>query len=143
MFTFFLLFLLLVVLRRRPLAMAAIVLGTTGIYVVSHGGWLLPNAQADHFPPAALDIAVFALVQAAVVYVAVRFGVLTLLVASFVSQLLILLPIAVSTPAPYSSSSRLIVALVIALAGYGWYTALAGRPMFGPLFAPAASSRHA
>jgi serine/threonine-protein kinase len=141
MFTLFLLFMLLMLLRRRLLAMASLVLGLTGVYIVSHGGWLLPNAQADHFPPTAIDIAVFALVQAAVVFVVVRFGVLTLLVASFVSQLLILLPIAVNPPVPFSSSSRMIVATVIGLAGYGWYMALAGRPMFGVLFAPAAPSR--
>ena len=76
----------------------------------------------------------FAAVQTAVVLVAVRFGLLTMLVASFVSVLLTLLPIAIDSSVPYASSSRLIVATVIALAAYGWHTALAGRPMFGPLF---------
>jgi hypothetical protein len=142
MLTFFLLFVLLVLLRRRALAMAAMVVGLTGLYVVSHGGWLLANAPADYFPPTPIDIALFAAVQAVVVLVAVRFGVLTLLIASFVSQLLILLPIAVNTPVPYATSSRLIVALVIALAGYGWYTSLAGRPILGWLLAPTAPSRH-
>jgi hypothetical protein len=63
-----------------------------------------------------------------------------MLVASFVSMLLTLLPIAIDSSAPYASSSRLIVATVIGLAAYGWHTALAGRPLFGVLF-PQESAR--
>ena len=40
----------------------------------------------------------------------------TMLVASFVSMLLTLVPIAIDSPMPDASSSRLIVATVIALA---------------------------
>jgi hypothetical protein len=75
--------------------------------------------------------------------VAVRFGLLTILVASFVSVLLTILPIAIDSSAPYSSSSRMIVATVIAMAAYGWHTALAGRPLFGPLFSGDKPGRHA
>jgi len=39
-----------------------------------------------------------------------------------------------STLFPYAFSSRVIVATVLALAVYGWRTALAGRPMFGAFF---------
>ena len=134
MLTFLLLFVLFVLLRRRSLAMAAMILGLTAIYVVTHGGWLLANAPADHFAPSVADVVLFAAVQTAIVLVAVRFGLLTMLVASFVSVLLTLLPIAIDSSVPYASSSRLIVATVIALAAYGWHTALAGRPMFGALF---------
>ena len=112
-------------------------------YVVTHGGWLLPNAPADHFAPSIADVAVFVGVQTAVVVVAVRFGLLTMLVASFVSTLLTLLPIAVDASVPYAWSSRLIVTTVIVLAAYGWYTALAGRPMFGALFPREQPVRHA
>ena len=134
MLTFLLLLALYVLLRRRSFAMAAMIVGLTVNYIVTHGGWLLANAPADHFAPSVADIAVFATVQTAVVLVAVRFGLLTVLVASFVSLLLTLLPIAIDSSVPYAPSSRLIVATVIALAAYGWHTALAGRPMFGPLF---------
>ena len=140
MATFLILFVLFMLLRRRSLAIAAMIVGLTAIYSVSHGGWLLANAQADHFPPSVADVALFAAVHTAVVLVAVRFGLLTMLVASFVSVLLTLLPIAINSPVPYASSSRLIVATVIALAAYGWHTALAGRPMFGVLF-PQESAR--
>jgi hypothetical protein len=142
MSTFLILFVLYVLLRRRSLAIAAMIVSLTVIYVVTHGGWLLANTQADHFPPSFADIVLFAAVQTAVVLIAVRFGLLTMLVASFVSVLLTLLPIAVNSPVPYASSSRLIVATVIALAAYGWHTALAGRPMFGMLFPQAEPGRH-
>ncbi len=97
MLTFLLLFVLVVLLRRRSFAMAAMILGLTANYVVNHGGWLLANAPADHFAPSFADIALFAAVQTAVIVVAVRFGLLTMLVASFVSVLLTPMPIA-STP---------------------------------------------
>jgi len=134
MVTFLLLFVLFVLLRRRSLAMAAMILGLTVTYVVAHGGWLLANAPADHFAPSAADVVLFAGVQTTIVVLAVRFGLLMMLVASFVSVLLTLLPIAIDSSVPYASSSRLIVATVIALAAFGWHTALAGRPMLGAVF---------
>jgi serine/threonine-protein kinase len=142
MLTFLLLLVLFMLLRRRSLAMGAIVLGITGIYVLTHGGWLLANAPADHFAPSIADVVLFAAVQTVVVLVAVRFGLLTMLVASFVSLLLTLMPIAIDSSVPYAASSRLIVAAVIALAVYGWHTALAGRPMFGAFFLKDLPARH-
>jgi serine/threonine-protein kinase len=143
MLTFLLLFVLFVLLRRRSLAMAAMILGLTVTYVVTHGGWLLANAPADHFAPSVADVVLFAGVQTAIVLVAIRFGLLTMLVASFVSVLLTVLPIAIDSSVPYASSSRLIVATVIALAAYGWHTALAGRPMLGAVFLRDEPARHA
>ena len=142
MLPFLLLLVLFAIFRRRSLAIAAMILGYTVNYVVNHGGWLLANAPADHFAPSIADIVVFAAFQTAIILVAVRFGLLTMLVAWLVSVLLTLMPIAINSSAPYASSSRLIVATVIALAAYGWHTALAGRPMFGMLF-PQESGRPA
>ena len=142
MATFLLLLALFAIFRRRSLAAAAMILGFTAFYVVAHGGWLLANAPPDHFAPSVADVVVFAGVQTAIVLVAVRFGLLTMLVASFVSLLVMLLPIVLDSSVPYASSSRLIVATVIAVAAYGWHTALAGRPMFGVLF-PQESGRRA
>jgi hypothetical protein len=122
-----------VLLRRRSFAIVAMILGLTVTYVVTHGGWLLANAPADHFAPSFADIALFGAVQTVVILVAVRFGLLTMLVASLVSMLLTLAPIAIDSSVPYASSSRLIVATVIALAAYGWHTELAGRPMLGAI----------
>ena len=142
MLLFLLLFVLVVLLRRRSLAIAAMIVGYTVNYLVSHGGWLLANAPADYFAPSVADVVLFVVFQTAIVLVAVRFGLLTILVAWLVSVLLTLLPIAIES-SPYASSSRLIVATVIGLAVYGWHTALAGRPMFGALFPRDESARPA
>jgi hypothetical protein len=110
------------------------VVALTLTYIGTHGGWLLANAPADQFAPSAVDVVVFAAVQTVVVLVAVRFGLLTILVASFVSLLLTLVPVAIDSSVAYAPSSWLMVAAVLALAVYGWHTALAGRPMLGGLF---------
>jgi hypothetical protein len=76
----------------------------------------------------------FAVIQSGIVVVAVRFGLLTMLVAAVVSIWLTPLPLTIDGSVPYASSSRLVVAAVLALALYGWHTALAGRLMFGTGF---------
>ena len=134
MVTFFVLLVLVALLRRRALAMLATVVIATGIHLVTRGGWLLAYPPADHFAPAPVDVAFFIAVQTAVVFVAVRFGVLTMVVASFVSLLLTLVPMTFDSSAPYASSSWLVAATVIALAAYGWRTALAGQPLLGNAF---------
>lgn len=128
---FLLLFVLFLILRRRWLAMTAMILCLTVFYAVTHTGWLLAYSPDDLFPPSVTDIALFAVIQSAIVVVAVRFGLLTMLVAAFVSIWLTPLPITIDSSAPYASSARLVIAAVIALALYGWHTALAGSPMFG------------
>jgi hypothetical protein len=134
MAAFLLLFVLFALFRRRSAAMAAMVLLLTAVYAITHGGWILPSAPADHFAPSIADLVIFACVQTAVVFVAVRFGLLTLLVAAFVSTLLTILPTVIDSSVPYASSSRLAIATVVGLTAYGWHTALGGRPMFGSLF---------
>src|SRR4030095_3614364 len=74
MSTFLLLFVLYMLLRRRSLAIAAMIVGLTVVYAVNHGGWLLANAPADHFAPSFADVVLFAAVQTAVVLVRVTFG---------------------------------------------------------------------
>jgi len=143
MLIFLFLFLFIVLLRRRSLAIAALTLGLTALYIRVHTGWVLANTPADHFAPSFADVAVFAAVQTAVVLAAVRFGLLTILVAQCVSVLLTVMPIAIDSSVPYASSSRLIVLTVIALAAYGWHTALAGQPMLSALFPRDLPGRHA
>jgi serine/threonine-protein kinase len=143
MLIFLFLLVFFVLLRRRSLAIAALTLGLTALYIRFHTGWVLANAPADHFAPSVADVALFVVVQTTVVLIAVRFGLLTILVAQFVSVLLTLLPIAIDSSVPYASSSRLIVGTVIALAAYGWHTALAGRPMFGGLLRGVEPAGHA
>jgi hypothetical protein len=131
---FLLLFVLFLIVRRRSVAVAAMVLCLTVFYAVVHTGWLLAYAPDDLVPPSFSDIVLFAFIQSAIVAVAVRFGLLTMLVAAFVSIWLTPLPITIGASAPYASSSRLVVVAVIMLAFYGWHTALAGRLMFGAGF---------
>jgi hypothetical protein len=143
MLIFLFLFVFFVLVRRRSLAIATMILVLTVLYVREHTGWLLANTPADHFAPSLADVALFVAAQTAVVVAAVRFGLLTILVAQCVSVMLTLLPIAIDSSVPYASSSRLIVLTVIALAAYGWHTALAGRPMFGGLLRGAEPAPHA
>jgi serine/threonine-protein kinase len=135
MAAFLLLLVLFAVFRRRSVAIAAMVVVLTAAFTVTHGGWILPNAPADYFRPSIADVMIFAAVQAAILIIAVRFGLLTMLIAAFVSTVLIILPITIDSSVPYASSSRLALGTVIVLAVYGWHTALGGRPMFGPVFA--------
>src|SRR6266498_554243 len=75
---FLLLFMLFLILRRRWLAMTAMILGLTLFYAVAHAGWLLAYAPGDLSPPSATDVALFAVVQSAIVVIGVRFGLLTM-----------------------------------------------------------------
>ncbi len=127
MLTFLLLFVLVVLLRRRSFAMAAMILGLTANYVVTHGGWLLANAPADHFAPSFADIALFAAVQTAVIAGGRP-------VRSAHDDGRVVCERAASTRAdsldssvPYASSSRLIVA-TRDRAGRIWLAHRAGGP---------------
>src|SRR4029453_18351018 len=103
----------------------------------------VPTPPADSSPPSAADVVVFAAVQTAVVLLTVRFGLLTILVASIVTSLLTLVPIAIDSSLPYAQASWLIVATVIALAIYGWREALSRRPMLGVLIPKDGPAAHA
>jgi serine/threonine-protein kinase len=129
MLTFLLLFVLFVLLRKRWLAVVAMILGLTVMYAVTHGGWLLAYAPVDRVAPSVADVVFFGIVQSAIVLVVVRFGLLSMLVASFVSLLVTLMPIGIDSSVPYASSSWMVLATIIALAAYGWHTALGGRPL--------------
>ena len=131
---FLLLFVLFLIVRRRSVAVTAMVLCLTVFYAVVHTGWLLAYAPDDLVPPSFSDIVFFAVIHSAIVIVAVRFGLLTMLVAAFVSIWLTPLPLTIDASVPYASASSLVVVAVIALAFYGWHTALAGRLMFGAGF---------
>jgi len=131
MATFLLLFVLFVIFRRRSLAILAMLTVLTAFYVVVHGGWLLANAPADHFAPSSADVVVFVLVQATVIAIAIRFGLLTMLIASILSGVLTTVPIVTNSSAPYASSSWLVIATIVGLAIYGWHTASAGRSILG------------
>ncbi len=76
--------------------------------------------------------ALVAVVSSAVTVVALfRLGLLSALVATFATLLLPLAPPALDVAAWYSGRGLLLVGPLVALALYGFWTALAGRPLFG------------
>jgi len=132
MTVFLMLLVLYVLLRRRWMAVAALIAASTAVYVRAHTGWMLVGVRAvEILPPSAADVALFLVVQTAIVLVAVRFGLLTMIVGSFVTVLLTLLPLTIDSTAPYAFSSYLIAATVVALAAYGSFTAIGGRSAVG------------
>jgi hypothetical protein len=114
---FFLLFLLRLVLRKEWLAAAAVV----SIFVV------LELARSETL---LLDAAFFILGYGSVVFVLIRFGLVAYAVAFFVLQTLTDEPITGYLAAWYAPSGILAIALVAALAIYGFRTTLEGRPVF-------------
>ena len=113
----FLSFLLFVLLRRRWLVIAAWLL----LYV---GSGVL---QTNH----PLIVAPFLLLYiSAVLFGLFRFGVLATAVALFVQHTLGELPVTADLSEWYSGPTFLALAVILLLAIYGFYTALAGRPLF-------------
>ncbi|HSP13999.1 MAG TPA: serine/threonine-protein kinase [Thermoanaerobaculia bacterium] len=64
-------------------------------------------------------------------YVLLRHGLFALAATVFFRQALLTMPATFDLNAWYSFRSTAILALLIAVAGYGFYTSLAGKPMFG------------
>ncbi len=114
---FFLLFILRLVLRREWLAAAAVV----SIFVV------LEVARSETF---LLDAGFFILAYGSVVFVLVRFGLVAYAIAFFVVQTLTFEPITRHLAAWYAPSGILAIAVVAALAIYGFRTTLQGRTVF-------------
>jgi serine/threonine-protein kinase len=128
MLTFFLLFVLFALLRRRWLSVVAMIAVLTMVYIRVHAGWLLIVVSvADTLSPSPVDVAIFVVVQAAIVLMAIRFGLLTMVIGSFVTVLLMLVPLTLDSAALYASSSFLTAATVVGLAAYGAYTAIGGK----------------
>ena len=68
------------------------------------------------------------------VFVLIRFGVLPMMAAFFVSRILVPFPLTADLSAWYAGSSLFAIAAVLALTGYALYTALAGRPLLKTAF---------
>ncbi|MGH9146158.1 MAG: hypothetical protein ACRD1Q_05570 [Vicinamibacterales bacterium] len=123
--SFFLqLFVLNVVFRRRAVANVAMwaVLAVTG--------YVFAFTQDNPLFAAVLSV----ILGAYTVIVLLRFGLLATIVCGIVGSLTALVPISFDSSVPYVESSYFIFATVITIALYGFHTALAGRPVFGPGF---------
>jgi len=114
---FFLLFLLRLVLRKEWLAAAAVVT----IFVVLE----LARSEAP-----LVDAGFYLVVYSSVVFVLTRFGLVAYAIAFFVLQTLIGQPITRHLSAWYAPSGILVIAVVAALAIYGFRITLEGRPVF-------------
>ena len=60
-----------------------------------------------------------------------RLGLLTMAIMSFVSRLATQVPLTLDVASWYAYGTALAFLACAALAGYGFYTSLAGRPLFG------------
>ena len=123
LFNLFILFVLRVILRKQWLVVLVFLLIFTtltslGVPPAYHGSALLSYVMFA------------ALGQVAVLVVLMRFGLLALVAAFMFSFLLGAFPITVDFSTWYAAGSLLAMLAVVAVAGYGFHTALAGRPLF-------------
>ena len=111
-----LLLLLTIVLRRRWAAVAAILLmfGITG-------------SSAGHWYDGMIAAAFFGLV----LWILIRFGLVTASAAGFLGDLTRSLPLTLDFSRWYAYGTALAFGALAAVAGYAFFTALAGRPLFG------------
>jgi serine/threonine-protein kinase len=114
---FFLLFLLRALTRRQWLAAGIFVL----IFVVLDS--LTPN---DPLIAASFSC----LSQALTVIVLLRFGLVTLAISAFVSDLLRTVPITTDFSTWYAGSALAVLIAVLAIAGYAFHTSLGGQKVF-------------
>jgi serine/threonine protein kinase len=113
---FFLLFLLRVLLRKPWLAAAGFVAFWTGLRLIG----------SHHL---ALDATTYIFIYGIAAFVVVRFGFLCLAVGIFIVDLLLNLPMTSHISAWYFSGTLFALLSVLALAGWGFYVALAGQKL--------------
>ncbi len=114
---FLVLFLLRVLLRRRWLASLAFVVLLS-----------LPSLLASHYPlvEGPLRVAIYSIAAVAVV----RFGLVTLAAGILTVELLLNVPITASLSSWYAPGMLVAFLSVLALAGWGFWTSLAGKRLF-------------
>jgi hypothetical protein len=113
----FALVLLRIILRRQWLAVSLFFLIFTFVNATGAGNPYINLA--------------YALLSAAIVsFALIRFGLLATMVASFYQSILLSYPITIDFSSWYAGLSLLGLLLVVSLAVYGFYLALAGRPLF-------------
>jgi serine/threonine-protein kinase len=113
----FLLLLFVVVLRRERLALAAL--------------WLLVTLMTALITRVSLPMLPFtALATLGIVFVLHRYGLLAAIFAYFIYHLWVFFPLTTELTAWYATDFVIALALCAALTLYGFYTSLAGQPLF-------------
>jgi len=115
---FFLLFLLRIIFRREWLAAIAFVVMLTAIATL---------LSQDSI---ALALPIRTLQYVLTIFVMLRFGLLSFVVGQCMASIVLLFPITTDFSAWYAGSTIFALAFIVALAGYAFHTALAGRPLF-------------
>ena len=117
-FAFFMLLLFVTLVRRERLSLIALWFLITVLSV------LITQATVPMIPIVALDSLLF-------VFVLYRYGLLTLAFALFVSHLWVFFSITSDFTAWYATDFVIALVICLALTIYGFYTSLAGQPLFG------------
>jgi serine/threonine-protein kinase len=112
----FFLLLLYMILRRERLAAIAL--------------WLIVSVALSLTVESAAGIPFSWLAGAMIVWLLYRYGLLALIVALYFVHLLIFYPITSNFSAWYATDFVLALLVALALAGFGFYTSLAGEPLF-------------
>jgi hypothetical protein len=108
--------LLYIILRRDRLAALAVwLIGATALALTQESAVGLPFA---------------AISAGMVVFVLYRYGLLAVIVAIYFLHLMIFFPITSDFSAWYAADFVLTVMIGLALVGFGFYTSLAGEPLF-------------
>jgi serine/threonine-protein kinase len=114
---FFLMLALRVLLRKQWIAAVAFV----GIFI---------GLRSSQITYPAVELPAFLLVYVVLVVIIVRFGLLSLAVASFTVDMLANVPFTADFSAWYMSTTLLALLSVVALAGWGFYHSLGGEPLW-------------
>jgi len=119
----FVLFALRLTLRKPWLAML-------GYVVIFTASWSFQMPSGCNTASAYCYVLLTALLQVIVLIALMRFGLLTLVVACLVLQLRYV-PLTLDFTAWYSTGSLLVMLIALAIAAYGFWVSLAGRPLLG------------
>ena len=114
----FLLFLFRVFFRWEWLA------GT--VFIIA---FAVPSLSASEHPWIAVPLSMA--IWSAALFVLVRFGLLAMASLSLVQELLVVSPLTRDLSTWYAGASLSVLLIVAALAGYGFYASLGGRPLLG------------
>jgi hypothetical protein len=106
-----------VLLRRDWVAIVAVVLLANAITIVESPH--LSIQTAFEVPAAAVAV-----------WLLIRWGILPMMVASFIAELTIYTPLTIDLAAWYSGPTLVVLATVLTLAIWSFVVALAGRPLF-------------